>query len=124
MPKSLFRVKFWHERNPCFEHLCSCILAVFYLNAPSCMHSQPFLFLSNLSSHHHTEVNNRLTGWAFAHLVNKFANPVNSTCQLPKIAHPVNYLAHRKMGSTITKNRQFRHKSAILTNPKGKISLK
>ena len=40
------------------------------------------------------EVNNRLTGWAFAHLVNQFAHPVNSTCPLPKFAHPVNYLAH------------------------------
>ena len=54
------------------------------------------------------EVNNRLTGWAFA-------DPVNSTCPLPKIAHPVNYLAHRQMGTTIIKNRVF----AKLTNPKG-----
>ena len=55
------------------------------------------------------EVNNRSTGWA------------NSTCPLPKIAHPVNDLAHRKIGTTIIKNRQFRPKS--LQNwltPKGK----
>ena len=37
----------------------------------------------------------RLTGWAYAHLVNYFAHPVNSTGPLPKIAHPVNYLAQR-----------------------------
>ena len=43
------------------------------------------------------EVNNRLTGWAFAH-------PVNSTCPLPKIAHPVNYPAHSKMGTMIIKH--------------------
>ena len=53
----------------------------------------------------HREVNNRLTGWAFAHPVN--AHPVNSTCPFPKIAHPVNYLAHRKMGTTIIKNKQL-----------------
>ena len=41
------------------------------------------------------EVNNRLTGWAFAHLVNYFAHPVNLTCPLSKIAHPVYYLAQR-----------------------------
>ena len=41
------------------------------------------------------EVNNRLTGWAFAHLVNYFAHQVNSTCPLLKIALPVNYLAQR-----------------------------
>ena len=27
-----------------------------------------------------------LTGWAFAHSVNQFAHPVNSTCPLPEIA--------------------------------------
>ena len=66
------------------------------------------------SSKYVREVNNRLTGWAFAH-------PVNSTCPLPKIAHPVNYLAHRKMGTTFIRNRQFRPK--FLQNwltPKGK----
>ena len=52
------------------------------------------------------EVNNRLT---FAHPVNYFAHPVNLSCPLPKIAHPVNYLnAHRKMGTTIIKNQQFK----------------
>ena len=49
------------------------------------------------------EVNNRLIGWAFAH-------PVNSTCPLPKIAHPVNYLAHRKISTTIIRNKEFRPK--------------
>ena len=54
------------------------------------------------------DVNNRLTGWAFAHSVNYFVYPVNSTCPLPKIAHPVNYLAQRKIGTTIIKNKKFR----------------
>ena len=41
--------------------------------------------------------------------MNIFAHPVNSTCLvLPKIAHPVNYLIHRKMGITIIENGQFR----------------
>ena len=35
------------------------------------------------------EINNRLTGWVFAHLVNYFAHPVNSSCPLPITAHPV-----------------------------------
>ena len=47
------------------------------------------------------EVNNRLIGWAIAHLVNYFAHPVNKTYPLPKITHPVNYLAHRKIGTVI-----------------------
>ena len=40
---------------------------------------------------------------------------------MPKIAHQVNYLAHRKMGTMIIKNRQFRSKflQKWLT-PKGK----
>ena len=43
------------------------------------------------------EVNNRLTGCVFVHLVNYFAHPVNLTCPLPpKIALRVTYLAHRK----------------------------
>ena len=45
------------------------------------------------------EVNIRLTGWA---------HPVNLTCPLPQISHPVNYLAHIKMGTTIIKYREFR----------------
>ena len=57
------------------------------------------------------EVNNRLTGWAFGHLVNNFTHPVNQTCPLPKIAHPVNHLAHRKnIDTMIITNRQFRLK--------------
>ena len=69
------------------------------------------------------EVNNRFTGWAFAHLV-KFAHQVNSTCPLPKITHPVNYLAHRKMGTNFIKNRQFRPKLFFYQNwptTKGKL---
>ena len=42
------------------------------------------------------DVSNRLTESAIAHLVNYFAHPVNSTYPLPKIAQPVNYLAHGK----------------------------
>ena len=59
-----------------------------------------------------------LTGWAFAHLVNLFAHQVNQTSPLPQIAHPVNYVAHRKKknGITIIKNRQFRLVFAKLTN--------
>ena len=55
------------------------------------------------------KVNNRLTGWAFAHLVN-FVHLVNSTYPLPKIAHQVSYLAHRIIGTMIITNRQFRPK--------------
>ena len=39
------------------------------------------------------EVTNKSTGWAFA-------RPVK-TCPSLKMAHPLNYLAHRKMGTTI-----------------------
>ena len=66
------------------------------------------------------EVNNRLTGWAFAHPVNLFAHLVNSTCPLPKIAHPVNDLSHQKMVTTIIKNRQETEVFANLTTPRGK----
>ena len=64
------------------------------------------------------EVNNRLTGWVFAHLVNYFAHPVNSTCPLPITAHPVNYLAHRKMGTSIIETRQSRWKFLQNGQPK------
>ena len=53
-------------------------------------------------------VNNRLTGW---HLPTQWIDfPKNSSCQLPKIAYPVNYLAHWKMGTTMINNQQFKPK--------------
>ena len=39
-----------------------------------------------------------------------FVHSVNSNCPLPKIAYPVNYLAQRKMGTTIIKDQQFKPK--------------
>ena len=71
------------------------------------------------------EVNNRLTGWTFAHPVYKVAHAVNSTWTLPKIAHPVNCLAQKKIGPTIICiNKQFRRKFLhIWLNPKGESPL-
>ena len=72
-----------------------------FKNSPFCFFNIGGNNLVRTTDHTHEatqdrEVNNKLNGQAFAHLVNYCAHPVNSTCPLPKTAHPVNYLAHRK----------------------------
>ena len=54
------------------------------------------------------EVNNRLTECSFAHLANYFAHPINPTCPLPKLAHPVNNHIHKKINNYDIANKQFR----------------
>ena len=62
------------------------------------------------------EVNNRLTGWAFAHPVNSFAHPVNSTRPLLKTAHPGNYLSHSKWAAQFFLNQAIYKDFAKTTN--------
>ena len=56
------------------------------------------------------EVNNSLTGWVFAHLVNYLDHPVNQSYPLSKITHPVNYPPTDKIDTMIIIEIQFKPK--------------
>ena len=71
-----------HLQKDCFvRHICRSIIPnLEYLYTENIHVISSLLFLIDydiFSVREGREVNNRLTGWAFAHLVNYFAHPVN-----------------------------------------------
>ena len=84
---------FLNSRPNCQDKLkivCVFVASAYLLGIPDkncgkmCLYEFPCLLCSR-------EMNKRLTGWVFAHLVNLICPP--SKCPLSKIAHQVNYHA-------------------------------